>query len=86
MEHKKFGALTSSQDPNEIANKVKGVILMSSSIIIFLAAKFFGIQLSATDITSLATMIGAVAGAVWAIYGTVLHLIAWFYETRSRQN
>ena len=77
---KKYGSLTSSQNPNEIANKVKGAILLFSSIIIYIAAKVFGLTLSANDVISLATEIGAVSGAVWAIYGSALHLIAVFYK------
>ncbi len=79
---KRFGALTSSQDPNEIAQKVKGSILMFSSLIIFVAAQFFGLHLTANDVLSLATEISGVAGAIWVIYGSGLHLIAWFYRDR----
>ena len=77
---KRFGALTSSQDPNEIANKVKGAILALSSIIILVSGNLLNIKLTAGDVISLATEIGAVSGAVWAIYGSILHLIAWFYN------
>ena len=80
--NKKYGVLTSSQNPEEIANKVKGGILLSSSVIIFLAARFFGVTLNANDIVSLATEIGAVSGSVWVIYGFVLHAIAWFYKPK----
>lgn len=79
---KKFGSLTSSQDPNEIANKVKGIVLMSSSVAIFVAARFIGIALTADDMVSLATEVSGIAGAVWAIYGSILHLITWFYQVR----
>lgn len=81
--NRKYGALTSSQDPEQIANKVKGVILLFSSAIIFLASRLLGVTLTANDIVSLATEIGGISGAVWAIYGSILHLIAWFYKTRA---
>lgn len=80
--NRKYGALTSSQNSEEIANKVKGVILLLSSAVIFLASRFFGLTLTASDMVSLATEVGAVFGAVWAIYGSALHLIAWFYRVR----
>lgn len=80
---RKYGALTSSQNPEEIANKVKGSVVLASSVIIFVAARFFNLQLSANDIVSLGTQLGAVAGAVWAIYGAILHLIALFYEKKN---
>ena len=80
---RKYGALTSSQNPEEVANKVKGVILASSSIIIFLAARFLGITLTANDVISLATQLSAVAGSVWMIYGFALNAIAWFYARKN---
>lgn len=75
--------LQSSQDPTEVANKVKGAILVASSLIIFGAAQFFHLTLSANDIVSLATELGAVAGAVWTIYGFVLHAITWLGKSKS---
>lgn len=75
--------LQSSQDPTQVANKVKGVILFLSSTIILLVGVFFHIQLSANDILTLATEIGAVAGAIWTIYGSILHLVTWFGKLRA---
>lgn len=77
METELKSFLQSSQDPTEVANKIKGCILAASSIIIFLAAQFFHITLSANDMITLATEIGTLAGAIWAIYGCFLHLVTW---------
>lgn len=79
---KRFGALTSSQDPNAIAQKVKGTILLASSLIIFFASRFLGITLTASDIVTLATELSGIAGAVWAVYGSVLHLVTLFAEVK----
>lgn len=78
MENRKYGAFTSSQNPTEIANRVKGATLALSSVIIFLASHFFGIVLTANDVVSLATQLSGVAGAVWVIYGFILSAIAYF--------
>lgn len=80
---KRFGALTSSQNPEEIANKVKGTILAFSSIIILLAGHLLHLQLTASDMISLASELGTVAGAIWAIYGFGLHAIAVFYKWKN---
>lgn len=72
------GWLQSSQDPSEVANKVKGAILLCSSLIILLATQLIHIQLNANDVITLATEGGTCAGAIWAIYGSVLHLITWW--------
>lgn len=77
METELKSFLQSSQDPTEIANKVKGCILAASSLIIFFAAQLFHIQLGANDVITLASEIGTLAGAIWAIYGCVLHLVTW---------
>ena len=70
--------LQSSQDSTQIANKVKGAVLLASSLIIFFASSFFHVQLAANDILTLATQLGAVAGAVWTIYGVVLNVLVYF--------
>lgn len=77
---KKYGAISSSQNPEEIANKVKGIVLALSSVIIFILAHFFNVNLSASDVVSLATSLGTIAGAIWAIYGTGLHILALVFE------
>ncbi len=77
METQLISFLQSSQDPEQIANKVKGVILAASAVIIFLAAQLFHVSLTANDVISLATELGTVAGAIWTIYGCVLHLVTW---------
>lgn len=71
------GWLQSSQDPTQVANKVKGLILMASALIILVAGQVFHITLTANDMVSLATEIGTIAGAVWTIYGCLLHLTTW---------
>jgi len=81
---KKYGALTSSQNPEEIANKVKGGVLMASSAVIFLASKFLGLEIGVSDMTELATVLGALSGAIWAVYGGFLHLIAIFYRVKNQ--
>ena len=80
--NRKFGALTSSQNPEELANRVKGIILGLSGLIIFLGSQFFGIELKPEDVMELATQLSVIAGAVWAIYGAGLALVAKF----ARQN
>ena len=77
MENELRGWLQSSQDPTAVANKVKGTILAASAVLIFVAAQFFHITLTANDVVSLATEIGTVVGAMWAIYGAILHIVTW---------
>ncbi len=79
---KKFGALTSSQDPEQIANTVKGIVLTFSGVIIFLATQFFHVSLTSADVLVFATGLGTVAGAVWTVYGLILKLVVFVSKTR----
>lgn len=84
MEPKLRGWLQSSQDPTEVANKVKGIILGFSALIILLAASIFHVTLSAGDVISLASEFGIAAGGIWAVYGAILHLITWLGTVKSQ--
>lgn len=64
--------LQSSQDPEQVSTTVKGVILGASSITVFLVAQVFHITLTADSLTTLATQVGAVAGAVVFFYGLLM--------------
>lgn len=75
MERELKGWLQSSQSPDQVANKVRGAILAFSSIIILVAAQFFHIQLNAGDVVSLASEASIAVGAIWTIYGVVLHIV-----------
>lgn len=81
MENRKFGAITSSQNREEIANSVKGIILALSSVIILVSQQFFHITLSANDVISFATEASLGAGAVWTIYGLGLKVLARIFKT-----
>jgi hypothetical protein len=78
--NKRFGAITSSQNPEEIANTIKGMILAFSSIIILLGTQFFHLTLTANDVSSLATEVGTAAGAIWFLYGLGLKVLAYFFK------
>lgn len=80
MQNRKFGALTSSTNPDEVANTVKGLIVSFSAIIILLAQQFFHLTLSANDVLSFATEASLGAGAVWTLYGLGMKIIAHFFK------
>lgn len=79
METQLVSWLQSSADPTgqTLATKVKGAILALSSVIILIAAQLFHIQLSANDMITLSTEIGAVAGAVGIVFGAIQQLVIW---------
>lgn len=70
-----WAASSNPETPEEISNRVKGIVLALSSVIILVAAQFFHITLSASDVITLAGELGAVAGAAMTIYGAGLWLV-----------
>lgn len=63
--------LASSQDPTQVSNTVRGAVLSVSALIVFFGSQFFHITLSASDVMSLATELGALAGVIWFFYGLI---------------
>ena len=78
MKQPLLGAVASSVDPTEISNRVKGIVLGLSGVIIFIAGNFFNINLQPADIVDLATQLAMIAGAIWTIWGGILALIRKF--------
>lgn len=70
--------LQSSTDPTQVSSRVTGIVIGASSIIMFLAARFFHITLSADDMVSLASELGALAGAIWTIKGFIIWVLTKF--------
>ena len=76
----RFGAITSSTNPEDIAMRVKGITLALSSVIILVAGQLFHVTLSANDVISLATELGAVAGAITTLYGVGIYILAKIFK------
>lgn len=80
MQNKKFGAFSSSVDPNSLGATVQAVILGLSGIITLIAAKY-GIQLLPADIQALAaqaavlsTQLAVGASALGVVFGLIRKL------------
>jgi hypothetical protein len=67
--------IQSSQDATKVSARVTGAVIAISSAIILGASQLFGIHLSTSDITSVATSLGMVAGAIWFVKGLILWAI-----------
>lgn len=77
---KKYGAITSSINHEEIATRIKGITLALSSIIMLVALQVFHITLTANDVASLASELGAVGGAIYTLYGAGMWLWATIFK------
>lgn len=78
---KRFGALTSSSDPTQVANTVKGTILALSSVIILIAGQV-GVPFAETDVANFAQNVGFAAGGLWALYGLLMKVVVHFSEKK----
>jgi hypothetical protein len=63
--------------PDIVSNRVKGAVLLSSSVIIFAVAQLFHISIQPTDIVTLATQLGTVVGAIWFTFGAILKFLIY---------
>jgi hypothetical protein len=75
--NRRFGAFGSSEDPAQLASTVKGFILAAGVVIIWLAGKILGIELTPENISQFATDAGGLVAAVWVAYGLVKKFVIW---------
>lgn len=67
---RKYGVLSSSTDPKQLATSVSGAIIMFGSLIIW-GASFLGIQLVDAQVSAFATQVGLAIGSLTFIYGVI---------------
>jgi capsular polysaccharide biosynthesis protein len=78
MNEKKLGAwAASSSNPEEVSNRIKGIVVALSGLIIFAAAQFFNVQLTAQDVVELGTQLSVLGGLVFSLYGAGVALVRW---------
>lgn len=71
---RKFGALSSSTDPEKLSMTVSGAILSISALLIW-GANFLGFPLTQNQIAAFATQTGLAVGALAFIYGIIRKVI-----------
>jgi hypothetical protein len=88
MNNKRFGALSSSMDPQKLGTTVQAVMLGASGLIVFLAAQM-GIKLVPADMQALAansailaTQVSIAFSALGVVYGLARKLIVKIAERR----
>ena len=64
-----WAASSNPLTPDEVSNRIKGVVFASSAVIIFLAAQFFNVVLTPEDVISLGTQLATLGGLIWSLYG-----------------
>lgn len=74
MNTRKFGALTSSVDPEKLAMTVSGLIISSASLIVLIAGRF-GFPLTVEQLTTYAGELGTAVGFIVTTYGLIRKLV-----------
>lgn len=83
MPNRRFGVLSSSEDPTKLADTVKGLIIGAGVLIIYLA-RLLGFEITTEQITNAAIVIGTAISSVWVAYGLLKKVvIALFTKFRS---
>jgi len=77
------GWAASSASPTKVSNRIKGVVLASSSLIVFFAAKVFSVELNPVDIVALGTHLSTMGGLIWGIWGAGVAFVRWIATVRS---
>ena len=76
---KKYGALSSSTDPKQLAASVSGAIIMFASLIIWVAG-YLGVPLTDNQIGAFATQMGLAVGSLTFLYGVVRKGVVFFVK------
>ena len=74
MQNKKFGALGSSINPEQLSATVSGAILSVSALIIMFGG-FLGVPLTQNEVANFASQSGLAVGSLWFLYGVLRKII-----------
>jgi len=77
-----WAASSNPLTPDEVSNRIKGVVFAASAIIIFAASRVFNIILTPTDVVALGTQLGTLGGLMWTLYGAGLAFVRWVATKR----
>lgn len=74
QDNRKFGAITSSVDPEKIALTVSGLMISSASIIVIVLGHL-GFPVSVEQVTNFAGALGTTIGFIVTVYGLIRKLL-----------
>ncbi len=75
--NRRFGAFSSSENPEELGSTVKAFILGIGVIVIYLVQLVFHVQWTPENINQFATEAGTLVTATWMAYGLVKKAVIW---------
>lgn len=77
IQNKRFGSLSSSENPEQLAATVKSIILALASTIILVAGSF-GVSIAQEEMVQVAMQISLAISSIWFLYGIIRKVIIRF--------
>lgn len=77
MNNKRFGSLSSSENPEALAATVKAIILALASVII-LIGRNFGFEITGEQIVLVAGQLGLAVSSIWFCFGVIRKIVIHF--------
>ena len=74
MINKRFGSLSSSENPSELAATVKAAILAISSLVIMVSSKY-GLGITQDTMIEIATQLGLAISSIYFLFGILRKII-----------
>lgn len=81
--NKRFGAFSSSVDPNALSQTVNGLIVLSAGIVAYFAAQN-GVTVAVPEIQAQVAVLTTAIGSIWAAFGAIRKVIVWGYDLFTR--
>lgn len=86
MAYRRFGAFSSSENPEQLGMTVRGAIMGLSTVVIFLASKAFSIELTPENLSQFATSTGVVVTQFMIVYGLLKKFSIFLIDKWNRRN
>lgn len=76
---RKYGALSSSTNPDQLAATITGLIISFASLIVLFAGHL-GFSLTIEQVTTYAGELGTGIGAIWTVFGILRKITVAIYN------
>lgn len=80
MNNKRFGAFSSSANPEVLSQTVNGIFVLVAGVVAFYAAKN-GVSITAPEIQAQVATLTAAVGTIWTAVGVIRKVFVWGYDT-----
>lgn len=83
MNNKRFGAFSSSANPEVLSQTVNGIFVLVAGIVAFHAAQN-GVAVTAPEIQAQVATLATAVGTIWTAVGAIRKVFVWGYDLFTR--